>query len=191
MIAAAKALTQHQDPRPQFLPAPAEALPFEEKSFDGIISTYGVIFSDDPAAAAREMARVLKPGGRFALATWADETEGYIAGFFNLIAAFSDAPRPASSPFDWGRPDWLQQMFADDFRIGWRRQTTTFYAPDPAAVWHEYLRGFGPVAATHAALPDARRAEFREAFEALHRKYETEVGLVIPRQALLVRGKRV
>jgi hypothetical protein len=57
-------------------------------------------------------------------------------------------------------------------------------------VWNEYVTGFGPVAATHDALPGERRADFRADFEALHRPYETNVGLVIPRAALLVRGVR-
>jgi len=190
MLAAARTLSESLNPPPDFRLAPAEKLPVEDASVDGILSTYGVIFSQSPAAAIVEMARVLKPAGRLALATWADESDGYIPQFFRLIAGFSEAPPPPVSPFDWGRPGWLEEALSDHFRIGYRRQTTVLYAPDPETVWKEYLRGFGPVAATYEALGQDRRAAFREAFLEIHRGYETPVGLVIPRQALLVKGRR-
>lgn len=190
MIAAAKTLSEGITPRPQFQKAAAEALPFEDASFDGVISTYGIIFSAAPQKAIAELARVTRPGGRLALATWADAPEGYIAGFFGLLGEWSDAPPPPASPFDWGRPDWLQQAFGGTFRIEARAQETTLYAPDVETVWHEYVTGFGPVAATHAALPDDRKPAFRAAFEAFHRAYETGLGLAIPRPALVIRGVR-
>jgi SAM-dependent methyltransferase len=191
MLGAAEALSQGLQPQPRFVRGPAESLPFQDRDFDGAISTYGIIFSPDPAAAIAEMARVLRPGGRIALATWADDPEGYVARFFGLIARFSDAPPPPASPFDWGREEWLEKAFAGRFEVACRPQTTWLYAPGPAVVWEEYLRGFGPVAATHAALPEGRRAAFRAAFEDMHRPYETALGLVIPRRALLVRGTRL
>jgi len=190
MLAAAERLSAGLEPRPAFVAAPAEALPFTDASFDGVISTYGVIFATDPMAAVAEMARVLRPGGRMALATWADEPGGYIARLFALIGRWSDAPPPAASPFDWGRPDWLDAALADRFEIAFRPQITWLYAPDAETVWTEYRAGFGPVAATDAALPPSTRADFREDFLALHRDYATGLGLAIPRQALLVRGLR-
>ena len=51
----------------------AEALPFEDASFDLALSTFGMIFSTDPAKAVAEAARVLAPGGRLVLTSW---TEG-------------------------------------------------------------------------------------------------------------------
>ena len=190
MLSAAEALSAGTDPRPAFRNAAAEALPFKDESVDGVISTYGVIFSDDPSTAVSEMARVLRPGGRLALATWADSPDGYIARFFALIGEWSDAPPPAASPFDWGRPDWLRDVLGKRFDIDVSEQVTTLYAPDTATVWQEYVAGFGPVAATHAALPEDRRDAFREAFEELHQPFATDLGLVIPRHALVVRGRR-
>ncbi|MCV2866420.1 class I SAM-dependent methyltransferase [Albidovulum sediminicola] len=194
MLQAAERLSARLDPRPVFRPAAAEALPFPDAQFDGVISTYGVIFSDAPSTAVAEMARVLRPGGRLALATWADRAGGYIADFFALLGAWSDAPPPSTpaspSPFDWGREDWLRQVVGARFEIEIREQVTTLYAPDVPTVWQEYLNGFGPVAATHAALPPERREAFRAAFAELHRPFATGLGLVIPRTALVVRGVR-
>ena len=191
MIAAAQALSDGVDPRPDFVQASAEDVPFDDESFDGVISTYGVIFANEPSRAVDEMARVLRPGGRLALATWADRPDGYIANFFALIAQWSDAPPPPSSPFDWGRPSWLRDVMGGRFEIDVSEQITTLYAPDAATVWNEYVGGFGPVAATHAALPQERRADFRAAFEEFHRPHLSEMGLTIPRHALLVRGVRI
>jgi ubiquinone/menaquinone biosynthesis C-methylase UbiE len=66
--------------------APAEALPFEDASFDTVVSTLVLCTAPDPAGAAREVRRVLKPGGRFLflehvrsedpkLARWQDRLE--------------------------------------------------------------------------------------------------------------------
>ena len=48
-------------PRPDFQQAAAEALPFPDETFDGVISSHGVIFSDAPSQAVGEVARVLRP----------------------------------------------------------------------------------------------------------------------------------
>lgn len=190
MLEAARALSSGCDPRPDFRQAAAEDLPFGDGTFEAVLSTYGVIFSNDPARAVSEMARVLRPGGRLALATWADDPGSYIPRFFALIAEWSNAPPPPSNPFDWGRADWLADTLGAAFDIEVREQVTTFYAPDTATVWHEYLTGFGPVAATHAALPADRQPAFRAAFEAFHQPYASAMGLTIPRHALVVRGVR-
>lgn len=190
MVSAAEALSAGQKPRPTYRLAAAEALPFADESFNGVISTYGVIFSGEPSRAVAEMARVLRPGGRLALATWADNPEGYIARFFGLIEQWSDAPPPPASPLNWGRPDWLRRTLSGPFEVKFREQVTTLYAPDVATIWTEYVNGFGPVAVTYGALPPERREEFKAAFEDMHRPFLTDVGVVIPRDALVVRGQR-
>src|SRR5688572_15403253 len=48
----------------------AEALDFPDASFDYVLSTFGVMFAPDQERAARELARVCKPGGKIGLANW-------------------------------------------------------------------------------------------------------------------------
>lgn len=65
----------------------AEALPFPAASFDAVVSQFGLMFFDDPAAALREMQRVLCLGGRLAVAVWdaVERSPGYA-----LLAALLD-----------------------------------------------------------------------------------------------------
>jgi ubiquinone/menaquinone biosynthesis C-methylase UbiE len=51
------------------------ALPFEDASFDVVLSAFVVFFPEDPAAALREAARVLRSEGRLVIATWAENDE--------------------------------------------------------------------------------------------------------------------
>jgi ubiquinone/menaquinone biosynthesis C-methylase UbiE len=64
LIETARAKAAAEDLEIAFEVGDAEALPYEDASFDTVTSTFGVMFTPDHAAAARELARVCKPGGR-------------------------------------------------------------------------------------------------------------------------------
>src|SRR5262249_42236901 len=68
---AAGDLSRHIRPPIEFRLANAQQLPFDDGAFDGVISTFGVMFATDQAVAAAELARVCRSGGRLVLATWA------------------------------------------------------------------------------------------------------------------------
>src|SRR5262249_30329384 len=84
LLAAACELSQHVRPAIEFRTGDAECLPFADGAFDGIISTFGVMFAVDQAQAATELARVCRRGGRVALTAWAPA--GAVAEFFAIIA---------------------------------------------------------------------------------------------------------
>jgi ubiquinone/menaquinone biosynthesis C-methylase UbiE len=67
--------------------APAEALPFADRTFDAVLSQLVVNFMRDPEAGVREMARVTRPGGVVASCVWD------YAGEMTLLRAFWDAAR--------------------------------------------------------------------------------------------------
>jgi ubiquinone/menaquinone biosynthesis C-methylase UbiE len=96
LLAAAADISAHIQPPIEFQLADAEQLPFDDGVFDGVISTFGVMFAVNQGAAAAELGRVCRPGGRLTLATWAPE--GAVAEFFGVIAKHADAPPPPSSP---------------------------------------------------------------------------------------------
>ncbi|MDY6811621.1 MAG: methyltransferase domain-containing protein, partial [Actinomycetota bacterium] len=68
-------------PEITWIPGRAEALPMADGSYDRVFCQFGLMFFADRAAAVAEMARVLRPGGRVCIATWAQlaETPGYAA----------------------------------------------------------------------------------------------------------------
>lgn len=190
LLAAAKSLSEHTQNAPNFQHGDAESLPFEAASFDAVISTFGVMFAGRPDAAARELARVTRPGGRLVLLTWLDDPDGYIPKFFQLVSAFSDAPPPETSPLAWGNETWVTELLRHSFDVTCVPHRTTLFAPDFKALWKKYLMGFGPMALAARSLKPERLKEFRLAFEDLHTPYRTETGLRIDRNALMIRGTR-
>lgn len=68
----------------------AEALPFPEAHFDVVISTFGCMFAPDHERTANEIRRVVKPGGRIAIACWAPDGAG--GAFFATIGRHAKAP---------------------------------------------------------------------------------------------------
>lgn len=94
----------------------AEALPFEDDTFDAVVSQFGLMFFEDRATALREMLRVLRPGGRLAVAVWdsLDHTPGYAAMTRLLQRLFGDEAADAlRSPYHLGDTQRLAGLFAE------------------------------------------------------------------------------
>lgn len=114
-LAAGRARAAGADAR--FLAGQAEALPVEDGAFDVVMSSFGVIFTDDPTRAAAELVRATRPGGAIALTSWRPE------GPIHAVAGLMRGAFPASSgaPPRWGDPDWLAPLLiaagADDVRV--------------------------------------------------------------------------
>src|SRR6187455_824837 len=66
-----------------FREADAEGLPFDDGSFDAVLSTFGCMFAPNPPRVASELLRVCRPGGRIAMANWTPE--GFIGQVFQVI----------------------------------------------------------------------------------------------------------
>lgn len=188
LIEAARALSAHCAPPIDFSHGDAEALPFDDGAFDAVVSTFGVMFAGDHAAAAREMARVCRPGGQLALAVWTPD--GAVAEFFSVIARHSDAPPPDPSPLAWGDPGHVRALLGAAFNLTFEEGWNHAYHADPDAIWDWYVRGFGPLKALHDALDDGRRAALKRDVDAYHRAYVTPHGLCVRRQYLVVMGTR-
>jgi SAM-dependent methyltransferase len=96
----------------------AESLPFEDDSFDRVVSQFSLMFFDDPQAASAEMGRVLRPGGRIAVATWAriEESPGYAAMLGLLRRLFGEEAAGAlMAPFSVGTDNALRALIEPAF----------------------------------------------------------------------------
>ena len=95
-----------------WLEADAEALPFDDGTFDIATSAFGAMFAPRPAVVAAELARVVRSGGAVALAAWTPS--GFIGRFARAIVARLPTPPVAlPEPTDWGVPEIARARLAD------------------------------------------------------------------------------
>jgi ubiquinone/menaquinone biosynthesis C-methylase UbiE len=168
----------------------AEALPFPDAAFDAVISTFGVMFVGKPEAAAAELARVVRPGGRIVLATW--KHDGNLFKMFNVMKQFaSPAPVPAPpSPFEWGKRERLEALLGAYFELGFEEGTNRFRYGSGTEAWELWVNHYGPVKSLAASLDDARRAAFKTDMIGWHESFDSALGFDQPRQYLITRGTR-
>jgi SAM-dependent methyltransferase len=186
VIEAAKTIAPEID----FRVADAEALPFEDSSFDAVTSTFGVMFVAQPEIAAREMARVCRTGGRLGLLTWVPE--GAVSGIFQTMRPYLPPPPadPPPSPFEWGGPERIRELLGDAFELGFETGTTTLWMPTGDSVWELFVSGYGPTKALAASIEPERREQLRRDFIAFHEQYRTDLGIAMPRDYLVTIGYR-
>ena len=107
------ALAAANAPKAELRQGDASALPFEENSFDQVICNFGMMHLPDQPAALREIARVLSPGGRFLMATWAAPDSspafGTVIGAIKTHADFSQTPTQPDL-FVFARPEGANAM---------------------------------------------------------------------------------
>lgn len=102
------------DSRVRWVPGDATDLPFPDRSFDVAFCQQGLQFVTDPAAALREVHRVLAPGGRLALALWRDIS--HAPGFAALATVIDRHGGPGDlmrAPFRLGDADEVRAMLTD------------------------------------------------------------------------------
>src|SRR5829696_5086239 len=88
----------------------AEALPYEDESFDRVLSAFGVQFAPRHEVVAHELAGVTRPGGRIGLANWTPG--GLIGELFKIMGGYMPAPPAfASPPPLWGSTDHVRRLF--------------------------------------------------------------------------------
>ncbi len=130
----------------------AEELPFEDESFDVVLSTFGCMFAPRHRVAAQEIARVLVPGGRIGICSWSPE--GATGAFFGVIASHMPAPPPDVEPPPlWGSEVHVRALFEGTGvqpRFVGEAAELEFDSPEHALELYE--EKFGPVVMAKAAL---------------------------------------
>jgi SAM-dependent methyltransferase len=166
--------------------ANANELPFEDGSFDAVLSTFGVMFSAKPDRAARELLRVCRPGGRIALANWTPE--GFIGKLLQLVSRFVPPPAGAPSPLRWGSRAGLAELFGERADIAIQRRNFAFRYRSEDHFIDVFRTYYGPTHKAFAALPEPAQRELSEQLGALLRSQrgQATAGLVVPAEYLEV-----
>jgi SAM-dependent methyltransferase len=90
--------------------ADAEELPFDDGSFDCVVSVFGAQFAPRPERVARELFRVLRPGGTVGLASWG--SGGFQSEFFDTLRQYRPIdPEGVPRPMLWGQQDVVRDRF--------------------------------------------------------------------------------
>jgi ubiquinone/menaquinone biosynthesis C-methylase UbiE len=165
----------------EFQLADAEALPFENETFDVALSTFGVMFTPEQKQAAHELTRVVRRGGRIGLANWTPE--GFIGQLFRVIAGYIPPPAGLQSPMLWGSEPRIVELFGPDAAdIHCERRNYNFRYQS-AAHWIEIFRHYyGPMYKSYAALDEDRQARLTEELTALLERLNVagDNSLVVP-----------
>ncbi|MGE8941939.1 class I SAM-dependent methyltransferase [Leptospira interrogans] len=138
-----------------FKTADAEDLPFDDNSFDAVLSTFGVMFTANQETAAQELRRVCRAGGRIGLANWTPD--GFIGQLFKIIGKHVPPTAGLKSPALWGTEERLITLFPDcEIRLS--KQIFNFRYRS-AAHWLEVFKIFyGPTNRAFAALDAGKQA---------------------------------
>jgi SAM-dependent methyltransferase len=156
----------------EWVEADAEALPFEDESFDRVLSAIGAMFAPRHEVTAAELVRVCAPGGMVVMANWAPE--GSIGDFFAALGKHMPPPPPGFvPPVMWGSEDHVRELFEPHgVELEFDRGEVDFRYDSVPAYMEMMENNFGPMVKAREALGDgwaAARADLIELEERLNR----------------------
>ncbi len=167
----------------------AEALPFEDASFDRVLSTFGVMFAPRQKVAAAELARVCRPGGSVVVANWTPA--GFIGRMFAVVGRHLPPPPGAALPVQWGDERHVRTLLGGQLLLAQERRTVDLRAPSCDAFVAKYDEAFGPFILARKALGDERFAALLDDFRALIEEFDEGDGeLHVPAEYLLTVAHR-
>ena len=171
----------------EFKEADDEALPFGERTFDAVLSTFGVMFTPNQDKAAAELLRVCKSGGQIGLTNWTPD--GFIGQMFKTIGKHLPPPAAAKTPLLWGTRARLTEMFEP--AAAWIKTESRHFNFRYRSAQHflEVFRTYyGPMLKAFSALetPQQNRLE-RDLYDLIARMNRADDGtMVVPSEYLEV-----
>lgn len=158
-----------------FEEADAERLPYDDASFDVVMSAIGVMFAADHDAAGRELVRVTRPGGRIGIASWTPE--GFVGGMLRIVGAHVSPPPGAQPATRWGTEAVVAGLLGDG--VSDVRSTTAVVTQrfaDAGAFADLFLTYYGPTFSAASRLDDEGRAALRADLVALAESHDRGQG---------------
>jgi SAM-dependent methyltransferase len=151
----------------EWVEADAERLPFEDESFDVVMSAIGAMFAPHHQDVADELVRVCRPGGTIGLLSWTPE--GMIGALFKLMGPFAPAPPPGAQPPPlWGSEEHVRELFRDRVDFGtFERDMLEITAFERPRDYGEHFKArYGPtITARGNASRNGQEAEFDQALD--------------------------
>ena len=145
----------------------AEQLPYPDASFDAVVTMFGARFAPRPELVASELARVLKPGGRLAMANW--DPASFTGAMFKLGSFHVPPPPGIPPPILWGHEDTVRKRLAAGFQnIQTELIPVDFDLPtNPAGAVAFFRKYFGPTQVAFSRLDPDGQAAFAADLESL------------------------
>jgi SAM-dependent methyltransferase len=139
--------------------ADAESLPFEDASFEAVLSIFGSMFAPDQEKAAAELVRVCRPGGKIGLTNWTPE--GMWGQLFRVHGAYLPPPPGVRPPPLWGTEARMTELLGDAVRDLRMQKRKAVFRASSAQGWFDFFKThFGPMITVLNALDEDGRARF-------------------------------
>ena len=177
----------------EWIEGDAEALPFEDESFDRVLSAFGVMFAPRHRVVAGELARVCRPGGRIVLVSWTPQ--GQVGELFKIMGRYMPPlPDYASPPPLWGSEEHVRGLFADTpVELEFARGTNPWRFDSPEDYVSFMETRYGPTLKARERLSaEGRWEECREEILAMaeRRNEATDGGLLMHAEYLIAIGRK-
>ncbi len=177
-------------------PLDMEQIAEPDGSYDVVVCREGLMLVPEPDRACREIRRILRPGGRLAVAVWGPrERNPWLGIVFDAVSAQFRAPVPppgVPGPFSLDDPDSLAGLLSGaglaDVHVG--ELPTPLRARSFEEWWTRTCALAGPLASRVASLPDEAARALRSRVQGAIRPYETPAGLEFPGVTLIAAGRR-
>ncbi|MFP3899556.1 MAG: class I SAM-dependent methyltransferase, partial [Acidimicrobiia bacterium] len=163
-----------------FREADAEALPFDDASFDAVLSACGAMFAPDQERTASELLRVCRPGGRIGMVNWTPTS--WVAEVGRTVGRYVPPPPGVPSPVQWGDAARLRELFGDDVEIEAPRRTFLFRFPSASDHVEYFAADYPPIAAALSRIGESDAHRLRRDLLDLAHSFDTSSGdgLVLP-----------
>jgi SAM-dependent methyltransferase len=155
----------------EFVEGDAQKLPFDDGSFDTVLSVFGAMFAPDQEQTAAELLRVCRPDGRIGMCNWTPD--GFVGDMFKTTAKHAPPPPGLTPPVAWGTEERLRELFGDGIsELSCERRTfrQRFLSTDHFIAF--FKEWFGPTKMAFARVGEEGAAALEDDYRALIARHD-------------------